>query len=49
MHPREGLVLYLVNYHDGEKSRPILYRGSLSEKVVPYGEPDPNWSLLVIS
>ncbi|MBK1990605.1 primary-amine oxidase [Sphaerospermopsis aphanizomenoides BCCUSP55] len=44
MHPREGLVLYLVNYHDGEKSRPILYRGSLSEMAVPYGDPDPNWS-----
>jgi primary-amine oxidase len=44
MHPCEGLVLYLLNYHDGEKSRPVLYRGSFSEKVVPYGEPDPNWS-----
>ncbi len=44
MHPREGLVLYLVNYQDAEKSRAVLYRGSLSEKVVPYGEPDPNWS-----
>lgn len=44
MHPREGLVLYLVKYQDGEKYRPILYRGSLSEIVVPYGDPDPNWS-----
>ncbi len=44
MHPREGLVLYLVNYHDGNKSRPILYRASLSEMVVPYGNPHPNWS-----
>jgi primary-amine oxidase len=30
MHPCEGLVLYLLNYHDGEKSRPVLYRGSFS-------------------
>ncbi|HLP91602.1 MAG TPA: primary-amine oxidase [Nostocaceae cyanobacterium] len=44
MHPREGLVLYLVSYKDGEKYRPILYRGSLSEMVVPYGDPNPNWS-----
>ncbi|TAF03731.1 MAG: primary-amine oxidase [Nostocales cyanobacterium] len=44
MHPREGLVLYLVKYNDGEKLRPVLYRGSLSEMVVPYGDPNPNWS-----
>ena len=44
MHPREGLVLYLVKYHDGEKDRSILYRGSLSEMAVPYGDPQPNWS-----
>ncbi|AFY43059.1 primary-amine oxidase [Nostoc sp. PCC 7107] len=44
MHPRDGLVLYLVNYQDGENIRPVLYRGSLSEMVVPYGHPDPTWS-----
>jgi primary-amine oxidase len=44
MHPREGLVLYLVKYDDGEKIRDILYRGSLSEMAVPYGDPNPNWS-----
>jgi primary-amine oxidase len=44
MHPREGLILYLVNYNDGEKIRPVLYRASLSEMVVPYGDPDPTWS-----
>jgi primary-amine oxidase len=44
MHPREGLVLYLVKYNDGEKDRSILYRGSLSEMAVPYGHPQPNWS-----
>ncbi|MFO0108785.1 MAG: tyramine oxidase, partial [bacterium] len=44
MHPREGLILYLVKYNDGEKDRSILYRGSLSEMAVPYGHPQPNWS-----
>ncbi|MBD2437275.1 primary-amine oxidase [Nostoc sp. FACHB-110] len=44
MHPRDGLVLYLVNYQDGENLRRVLYRGSLSEMVVPYGDPDPTWS-----
>ncbi|AFZ28149.1 Cu2+-containing amine oxidase [Cylindrospermum stagnale PCC 7417] len=44
MHPRDGLVLYLVNYSDGENVRPVLYRASLSEMVVPYGDPNPNWT-----
>lgn len=43
MHPREGLVLYDVRYKDGDVERPIMYRGSLSEMLVPYGDPDPNW------
>ena len=37
--PREGLVLYNVGYEDQGKLRPILYRASLSEMVVPYGDP----------
>ncbi len=44
MHPRNGLVLYLVNYNDGKNIRPVLYRASLSEMVVPYGDPNPNWT-----
>ncbi|MBE9007421.1 primary-amine oxidase [Fortiea sp. LEGE XX443] len=44
IHPRDGLVLYLVSYKDGENIRPVLYRGSLSEMVVPYGDPNPAWS-----
>jgi len=44
MHPREGLVLHLVSYKDGENIRPVLYRASLSEMVVPYGDPNPTWS-----
>ncbi len=43
MHPREGLVLHTVSYDDQGRVRPILYRGSLSEMVVPYGDTDGNW------
>jgi primary-amine oxidase len=39
--PREGLVLYQVGYEDDGKLRSILYRASLSEMVVPYGDPRP--------
>ena len=38
MTPREGLVLYTVGYDDGGKTRPVLYRASLSELFVPYGD-----------
>ncbi|MBD2523352.1 primary-amine oxidase [Nostoc sp. FACHB-133] len=44
MNPRSGLVLYQVTYNDGKNIRPVLYRASLSETVVPYGDPDPTWS-----
>lgn len=44
MHPREGLVLYQVSFNDGSGDRPVMYRGSLSEMIVPYADPDPNWS-----
>jgi primary-amine oxidase len=37
--PREGLVLHTVGYEDQGRLRPILYRASLSEMVVPYGDP----------
>ncbi len=43
MHPREGLVLHTVGYEDEGRVRPILYRGSLSEMVVPYGDPAAGW------
>ena len=39
--PREGLVLYTVGYEDEGTLRPILYRASMSEMVVPYGDPRP--------
>lgn len=41
---REGLVLHTIGYQDGERLRSILYRASLSEMVVPYGDPaDTQW------
>lgn len=43
MHPREGVVLHTVGYEDKGKVRSILYRASLSEMVVPYGDTDVNW------
>jgi len=43
MHPREGLVLHTVGYEDEGKLRAILYRASLSEMVVPYGDPQAGW------
>ena len=43
LRPREGLVLYTVGYEDGGRVRPILYRGSLSEMAVPYGDPSGGW------
>ena len=39
--PREGLVLARVGYEDGGRVRSILHRASLSEMVVPYGDPNP--------
>mgnify|MGYP001383396415 FL=1 len=36
---REGLVIHNVSYEDNGKIRPILYRASLSEMIVPYGDP----------
>jgi primary-amine oxidase len=39
--PYEGLVLHTVDYHDGDRVRPVLFRASISEMVVPYGDPGP--------
>jgi len=36
---REGLVLYDIGYEDKGRVRPIMYRASLAEMVVPYGDP----------
>ncbi|AGK55538.1 primary-amine oxidase [Bacillus sp. 1NLA3E] len=39
--PREGLVLHTIGYEDKGKKRPVLYRASLAEMVVPYGDTTP--------
>jgi primary-amine oxidase len=44
LHPREGLVLYTLGYEDGDAVRPILYRASLAEMIVPYGDPADSWA-----
>ena len=36
---REGLVLHGISYEDQGRARPIINRASLSELVVPYGDP----------
>jgi primary-amine oxidase len=38
---REGLTLHHVRYRDSGRDRSILYRASLTEMVVPYGDPTP--------
>ncbi|MEI7687703.1 MAG: primary-amine oxidase, partial [Planctomycetota bacterium] len=38
---REGLTLHHIRYRDGGRDRSILYRASLDEMVVPYGDPGP--------
>lgn len=43
LHRREGVVLYTVGYEDRGRLRSVLYRGSLSEMVVPYGDPTAGW------
>ena len=37
---REGLTLHTVAYSHAGKRRPIMYRGSIAEMVVPYGTPE---------
>ena len=39
----EGLVLYAVRYQDRGRLRSVLYRAALSEMVVPYADPGPDW------
>jgi primary-amine oxidase len=38
---REGLTLHNLCYEDKGRKRSVLYRASLSEMVVPYGDPAP--------
>lgn len=39
---QEGLVLNQLSFLDGTERRPILYRGSVPEMVVPYGDTSRN-------
>jgi primary-amine oxidase len=39
---REGLVLHQIGYRDGKRERPIIYRASVTEMVVPYSDPTAN-------
>jgi primary-amine oxidase len=39
--PREGLVLHQLSIRDGDCVRPVIYRASLAEMVVPYADPSP--------
>jgi primary-amine oxidase len=39
--PREGMVLHTIGYQDGDTLRPIIYRASLAEMFIPYGDPAP--------
>lgn len=43
MHAREGLTIYQLRYHQGDSSRSVAYRLSLSEMVVPYGDTAAHW------
>jgi primary-amine oxidase len=36
---REGLVLHQLGFDDGTGVRPLVYRASVTEMVVPYGDP----------
>lgn len=38
---REGLTLHQLSFADQGRKRPVMYRGSISEMVVPYGDPTP--------
>lgn len=37
----EGLTLHEIGFTDGDRHRPIVYRASVAEMVVPYGDPSP--------
>ncbi|TDS87777.1 primary-amine oxidase [Nesterenkonia aurantiaca] len=42
---REGVVLHNITYDDRGTERPVLYRASLAEMYVPYGDPgDTHWN-----
>lgn len=40
---REGVVVSLVTWRDGDRPRSVLYQGHLSEIFVPYQDPTEGW------
>jgi len=38
---REGLTLHQLSLRDGDRVRPVVYRASIAEMVVPYADPSP--------
>ena len=40
---RDGVVLSLVSYRNGDEERSVLYEGHLSELFVPYQDPTEGW------
>ena len=38
---REGLVLHQLGFADEGEVRPVIYRASVNEMLVPYGDPSP--------
>jgi primary-amine oxidase len=38
---REGLTLHQISYEEDGQRRPVIYRASIPEMVVPYGDPAP--------
>ncbi|MFG6192444.1 primary-amine oxidase [Nonomuraea sp. JJY05] len=38
---REGLTLHQIGFEDDGRVRPIVYRASVAEMLVPYGDPSP--------
>lgn len=38
---REGLTLHQLSVRDGGEQRPVIYRASIAEMVVPYADPSP--------
>jgi primary-amine oxidase len=41
LEPHEGLVFHCVGYKDHGRIRSILHRASITEMIVPYGDPGP--------
>lgn len=38
--PREGLVLHQMSYNEDGVDRPVIYRASVPDMIVPYGDPN---------